>query len=153
MPNLWPGVVASKADDLYGKVDDVDDYFQGHPTRPLPWSSVHGRGTKTHRPYDRAKVKEALQQPPTLEDVDPRTLHGTQPSITRVATQHYMQGDHHETGETYADQGNVGNAHPVIYQRDDGVNLILSGHHRAAKALFKGHPLRARVVRGGMEPR
>jgi hypothetical protein len=137
---------------VYGQINHVDEYFQGHATRPTPWRE-QSRSTKL-QDYDHEAVKKVLREKPVLEDVDPRILKSSQPSITRAGVSHYLSdGDHAKTGRTFADHGNVGNAHPVVYVHDNGDHVLLSGHHRAAAALFEGRPLRARIVRGGRPPR
>lgn len=151
--NARPQLVGRHPKDLYGKVSDPDDYFHHHPTRPTPWKE-QGRST-TLQDYDHDKVKQMLQNPEhPLEDVDPRNLRSSQGSVTREGVKHYMSsGDHAKTGKTFADQGNPGNAHPVVYEHENGDRVLLSGHHRATAALFEGRPLRAKVVRGGRPPR
>lgn len=112
---------------------------------------------KDRHMYDQEAVNKHLSNPPELQDVDPRTLHSTQPAITRAGVRHYLSGEYEKSGTTYADQGNVGNRFPVVYRRsregtDVADDLLLSGHHRATAALIKGQPLRARVVEGGWGP-
>lgn len=95
-------------------------------------------------------VRKVLSTPPELHDVDPRNLRATQPSVTRAGVSHYLSSQQWEhTGQTFADQGNVGNRYPVVYRRArDGQDILLSGHHRAAAALMRGTPLRTRIVEG-----
>jgi hypothetical protein len=97
--------------------------------------------------YDKEKVVDAVRQhlwTPHLEQVDPRELHATQPAVTRAGVQHYMRPN----PRRYADTGQAGNVHPVVYKRDDGVNLLLSGTHRGHAALLQGRQLDAVVVEG-----
>ena len=148
--NARPNKFGKKPGELYGNVGHPDEYFQGASTRPVPWPQQDRR--KDLKDYDHEAVKKVLQAPPVLEDVDPRNLKASQGSIVRSALTHYTDqqpGD----DETFADKGNAGNRHPVVYEHDNGDQVILSGHHRAAKALFAGHPLRARIVRGGRPTR
>jgi hypothetical protein len=112
---------------------------------------------KGQHSYDEEAVHKVLRNPPELRDVDPRTLHSTQPAITRAGVKHYLSGEYEKSGTTFADQGNVGNRFPVVYRRsregtDQVDDILLSGHHRATAALIKGQPLRARVVEGGWGP-
>jgi len=77
--------------------------------------------------------------------------------VTRSGVEHYMQGDYERTGQTYADAHQAGNRFPVIYNRHNEAtgtteSLILSGHHRATKALLRGEQLRSIVVSGGYGP-
>jgi len=86
------------------------------------------------------------------EQIDPVHLHQTQSGILLPGVQHYVHHpDYWETGQTYADQGQVGNRVPIVYERtnpDHGhrERFILSGHHRAAAAVGMGTPLLAHVV-------
>ena len=128
--------------------NDLDTLFPDEaPATPLPMAHYNKR-----RGYDRGAVREALSRPvdqQELVDVDPRELSGSQSGVTRSGVKYYM-GDHYsKTGKTYADEYNPGNAHPVVYDRNDGSErILLSGHHRAVAALLKGTPLPARRVQG-----
>lgn len=127
---------------------DVDKLFpDGAPRTSIPLPEFNRR-----KGYDKAAVKSVLQSPPTEDqfvDVDPRTLTVSQGSVTREGVKHYLSGEYERTGTTFADQGNVGNRHPVVYERSDGSERIaLSGHHRAMAALIQGKPLRMRRVQG-----
>lgn len=127
---------------------DLDALFPDNaPTTTVPFPHFNKK-----RGYDRSKVREALASPASEKDlveVDPRTLRGSQPAITRGGVDYYMGRQYQETGRTFADQGNAGNRHPVVYDREDGSErILLAGHHRAAAALLKGEPLRTRRVQG-----
>lgn len=149
--NARPNKFGKSPEELYGNVDHPDEYFQGAPTRPTPWKQ-RNRSKHLHD-WDREAVTEALSKPPVLQEVDPRILKSSQPSITREALTHYM-GKSPGDDEPYADKEQAGNRHPVVFHDlTSGDHVILSGHHRAAKALFAGHPLRARVVAGRRTPR
>jgi ketosteroid isomerase-like protein len=117
------------------------------PTTSLPHDNYNQR-----RGYDQDAVKAALSRPPTKDeivDVDPRTVRVSQPKVTREGVQYYSGDDYENTGRTYADQGNVGNQHPVVYSRHDGSeDILLSGHHRMIASLIKGKALRARRISG-----
>lgn len=132
---------------LFGS-GDADELFHGAPDAGTPWPSEPKR--KGGR-YDQGKVRAMLMQGDRvqIEEVDPRFLHATQPRVTRAGVQHYLGGQYERTGRTFADQGDPGNRFPVVYERDDGKNLLLSGHHRGVSALLRGEGLRARRVRGG----
>ncbi len=131
----------------------VDALFRGNPTGSPPFPRAGRR--KDRQDYDREAVRRLLFKsgPPQLLEMDPRTLSCTQPGLQRAAAVYYLGNEHKCTGEPYADKSNVGNRHPVIYLREDGTNMILSGHHRAAAALLRGELLRARVVEGPWPPR
>lgn len=149
--NAKPNKFGKSPAELYGNVKDVDEYFQGAPSRPTPWKQ-QGQYKHLHS-WDKDAVSSALSKPPVLEDVDPRILRSTQASIIRPALKHYTDqapGD----DQTFADHDQAGNRHPVVFHDTDrDEHVLLSGHHRAAKALFAGHPLRARVIHGRRTPR
>jgi hypothetical protein len=135
------------AADLWG-ANDPDAIFDGHPVRMPPFPRAGRR--KDRYDYDRELVRRELSKvgEPQLEELDPRTLSRTQPGLQRAALKFYFGDEYRLTGEPYADKTNIGNRYPLIYKRDDGTNMILSGHHRATAALLKGKLLRARVVEG-----
>lgn len=137
--------IAASVSELYGS-NDPDKLFHGGSTAVTPWPKAGRR--KDRDDYDKTLVRNELSGPPHLEDVDPRILSATQGGLQRPALMHYMGLDHRQTSEPYADKGNAGNKYPFVYKREDGTNMILSGHHRATAALLKGEPLRARVVSG-----
>ena len=131
----------SRLDEFFGS-NNVDRLFGDSPVTAVPFPPA-GR-LKSKKDYDKDRVTAALSNPDyPLTKVDPRTLSATQPSITREGVNHYMHSD-----ELYADRHNIGNKQPVVYQRDDGTNLLLSGTHRATAALLKGQQFGARVVSG-----
>lgn len=136
--------------ELHGS-NDVGAIFGEHHDKALvPWPRAGRR--KDRADYDKDVVTRGLSQPAQVEDVDPRFLHVTQPHIVRAGVVHYMGDEYDRTGRTFADQGNVGNAFPVVYDRDDGYRLLLSGHHRATAALLKGRGLAARRFSGPWGP-
>lgn len=135
-----------KLERLYGNVS-VDQFFSGD-RHMVPFPQA-GRN-KIGLPYDPDVVHSAVhEEPPQLVDIDPRTLSATQPMVTRAGVRHYSGGDYDRTGETFADKDKPGNRYPVVYSRDDGTNILLSGHHRATAALLQGRPLRAINPSGG----
>lgn len=136
--------------EAYGS-GDTTRFFgsSGSAPSPTPWPRAARR--KSQRDYDPDVVRQALEGPQELSDVDPRHLHSTQPTITREGVDYYMGDEYERTGTTFADQGNAGNRFPVVYERE-GVNMLLSGHHRASAALLQGRPLSARKVVGPWGP-
>lgn len=126
-----------------------EELFGESPTTPAPWPRA-GR-QKRRADFDQGRVDAALRNP-VLSEVDPRNLHSTQPNITRQGVDYYMGTEYERTGSTFADQGQAGNRYPVVYSREDGQNLALSGHHRAAAALLRGENLRAIHVEGPWGP-
>lgn len=130
----------------YGS-NDPDTLFGPAPTAVAPWPKA-GR-LKKGTQFDHDAIARVLQAPPSLTEFDPRHLHATQGSITRPGVDYYMnQPDYEQMGRTYADQGNVGNRFPVVYEDVQGRYNILSGHHRATAALLRGTPFMARHVLG-----
>jgi len=115
-----------------------------------PWKMAGGRKNQTQ--YDQGLVKDALQNPDRYRvapmNLGDPNLRSTQHSVTRSGVQHYMSDDYRARGTLYADQGNAGNQKPMVYHRDDGQSLILSGHHRAAAGLLGDKPVDAIHVHG-----
>lgn len=138
----------SRAEDIYGK-RDINALFGDSPVTPTPWPAAGRRKDRLH--YDKDRVTKALSSPETqtVASFDPRHLRSTQPSVTRAGVSHYLSGE----TTPYADKDNAGNKRPVVYSRDDGQNIILSGHHRAAKALLQGKQFDAVQVSGPMGPK
>ena len=125
--------------------NDLESLFPDQaPTTAMPMDVAARR--KGGPGYDAARVKAALgQKDPHLDEVDPSTLTATQPGLTRAGVAHYLS---HGQFSAYSDEPSAGNTHPVVYNRDDGTNLLLSGHHRAAAALLAGTSLKALRVQG-----
>lgn len=137
---------------LYGQGEAALDRMAGNPAIPgiAPWARAMG-DKKNPSLYDRQVVREALAAPRServMGSFDPRQLHGSQSGITREGLDYYMSDQYANTGQTYADQGNAGNAQPVVYRKSDGRDVLLSGHHRAGAALAKGEPLNALRIEG-----
>lgn len=133
--------------ELYGSNSPDKMFGPSSPTTPTPWPSAPR--TKTGPAWDRNRVNEELRRPPTEEhmrDYDPRNLHASQPTIVRSHAEYYLGPQWANTGRTAADQGDVGNQYPFVYERRTGENVILAGHHRAAAALLQGRGIRARYV-------
>lgn len=139
---------------LFGRNDIEAMFPEGRPISAVPWERNSRR--KDRQDYDKGLVHAELSRPvggaSGLVDIDPRTLRATQPSVTRAGVEHYLGGQWEKTGETFADHSNVGNRYPFVYAREDGQNLLLSGHHRASAALLQGRPLRARRIEGPWGP-
>lgn len=139
----------SAVEHLYGQ-NDVEAMFpEGALIRPVPWQGASRR--KNQAPFDKDLVRHTLQTPIEgtrgLTDIDPRVLRASQPNVTRAGVAYYMSPQFEQTGRTFADQSHLGNQHPLVYSRE-GQEVLLSGHHRAAAALLKGQPLRARRISG-----
>lgn len=152
----YPGLM-SDADRLYGAKDIEALFPEGKEIASTPWAMAGRR--KDRRDYDQALVRDALASPARLTDIDPRILRSTQPNVTRGGVEYYMGDEYNRTGRTFADQGNVGNAFPVVYSRrnefrtaewqPEEEHLLLSGHHRATAALLQGRQFQARHIQGG----
>lgn len=124
---------------------DPESLFKGHVVTTAPWPRAGRLKSGAH--HDKELIRSTLSKPPVLEDVDPRALHSTQPNILREHVSYYMGKNYEQTGRTAADPHTVGNKYPTVYVRPNDQWDILSGHHRAAVALLRGEPLRARVIR------
>lgn len=126
--------------------------FGDGPLTSGPWQQAGRR--KDLRDFDSALVQAVVNAPEHhhMQDVDPRILRATQGSLIRPGLRHYLGDRYERTGETYADMHLAGNRRPIVYRREDGQHLILSGHHRAAAALLQGRPLQAVVVSGPWGP-
>jgi len=125
---------------------DREQYrYATSPTAPVPWDRA--ARSKEKPLYDAELVKHTVQKARNedIAEFDPRTLSANQPAITSSGVRHYLNN---ESG-LFADKGDVGNQIPFVYvKRDTGQGIILAGHHRAAAALLRGKPLRARGVIG-----
>lgn len=153
-PGLGEGHRAfSDAHRAFGSVPTGDNWSA---TMPLTHARRRLEGVdRPVIPVDNDRVTDALRQVVrgTLhpESVDPRLLMATQTGVTNRGMKYYMnpENDYERHGATFADRGNIGNRHPVIYQNDDiGARFLLSGHHRATAAILRGTPLHAVVVHG-----
>jgi hypothetical protein len=139
----------ARAYDAYGAKDPAH-LFGSSPMTPAPWPRASRR--KNQEDYDPEIVAAALRGPRELQPIDPRKLHATQPSITRQGVDYYLTDEYKETGRTFADQGNPGNRHPVVYDREDGQSMLLSGHHRGASALLSAEEFGGIRVAGPWGP-
>lgn len=136
---------------LHGTKDIEGVFPGGAPKATVPFPS--GRRSKSGPKYDRDAVTEELIREPRTVDIDPRILSAGQPHVTRAGVEHYLGEKFRETGETFADQHNVGNQFPfVVTKRSNSPNqpehehLIISGHHRATAALLRGEKLTTRWI-------
>ena len=115
-----------------------------------PWNSAGGQKDKL--PFDRGLVAAAITNPERHyvgpQDLGDIALRATQPSVTRAGVSHYMSDDYRLKGSLYSDHHQLGNQTPMIYHREDGISMLLSGHHRAVAALLGGHDLNAIHVHG-----
>ena len=115
-----------------------------------PWKSAGGQKDKL--PFDRGLVAAGITHPERHyvgpQDLGHLALRATQPSVTRAGVQHYMSDEYRTTGGLYRDAHQLGNQTPMVYHREDGVSLLLSGHHRATAALLADQPFNAIHVHG-----
>jgi hypothetical protein len=135
----------------------IDSLFSegGVGVTTVPFKSASRR--KDQPLYDREAVERTLAAPVQLERFDPRTLHATQPNVTREGVEYYLSGtetarSYRATGRTFADQDQPGNRHPVIYEQPNGQLVILSGHHRATAALVEGRAVEGVLVKPNVIP-
>jgi hypothetical protein len=135
--------------DTYG--EGIESVFPegsvGATTIPFPSASR----LKGEPAFDREAVNQALAGPVRLSNFDPRTLHASQPGVTREGVDYYLEetglNGFRATGRTFADQDQAGNRYPVVYRNPrSGQLVILSGHHRATAALVQARPLEAIYV-------
>lgn len=131
----------TRAEELFG-VGDPEALFRGHPSALTPWPPAGQR--KDRAAYRKDLVEDAVRNKQKTEPVDPRNLRSMQPNVTHAGVMHYWIHT-----ELYADQNQAGNQVPVVYERDDDTRLLLSGTHRAVKALLMGQDLEAILVKGG----
>lgn len=127
---------------------DIAQMFptESGPLRTAPFPRA--RRSRSRRDYEKSLVSAAIRAQRGVEDVDPRKLSATQPSVILPGVQHYMTGRYEVTGETYEPGLSIGNKTPLVYVRDGSEAMILAGHHRSTAALLHGEPVRAIVVRG-----
>jgi hypothetical protein len=128
---------------------DIERLFPGQiPKAGTPWPS--GGRRKGEPRWDQEAVTAELNREPRTVDIDPRILSAGQPHVTRAGVEHYMSGKFEETGQTFADQHNVGNQFPFVVTKPRSAggheHLIISGHHRATAALLQGRKLTTRWI-------
>lgn len=128
---------------------------EGALSTSVPWPQAGRTKARPRVDFTRAIPKELGQHPDVpLTELDPRSLHASQPGLGRAAVTHYMGNDYYETGRTFADPEQAGNRVPVVYRRPStrapgtSEDVIMSGHHRAAAALLRGEQFKARIVEG-----
>lgn len=135
---------------FWGKgVDALFPASSGFGVAAAPFPRAKRR--KDVKDYDPDVVGSAMKAG-ELQDIDPRTLHASQPSVTREGVAHYASG----STELFADQDRPTNQHPLVYKRDEGDgnvrNVLLTGHHRASAALANAELLKAIVAEGSWGP-
>ena len=122
---------------------DPEALFGGHAKQVAPWPKA-GATKSNPRGYDPDLVQRAILNPQQhMREMDPRSLHATQPWVTREGVSYYMGEEYNRTGRTFKDMSEAGNRFPVVYTDVQGRNRLLSGHHRATAALLKGEQFRA----------
>ena len=138
-----------KVHELYGS-NDIDAVTpHGAVPGSVPWPRAPRR--KNQRDVDPDVLRRAIEGPTELRDIDPRQIHATQPQVTRGGIEYYMSDEYERIGETFADRGNAGNRFPTVYSRE-GVNVLLSGHHRSTAALLQGRTFPGRWMEGPWGP-
>lgn len=146
-------------DRLWGS-NDLNKLFGGAPQTIVPFPRSNDMRHQRD-PYDPDLLRQSHlewrdmspeERTKSLKPVDPRELYARQQWVTRGHMEYYMNDEDKTSGQTSADRGNIGNQAPVIYKREDGQSVILSGTHRATRALLRGEPLMARVIEGPWGP-
>ena len=122
---------------------DLDLCFKGAAKTIVPWPSAGRRKGEPRTPV--ANVEHLLTAPPRLHEVDPRTLHASQPWVLRTHAGYYLTGEWELTGRTSADMHSSANRYPTFAERS-GQLVIITGHHRSLAALIRGQPVLARIV-------
>lgn len=130
----------------YYGAGDLEAVFNGAPKTTAPWRKPPR--LKNEPLYDQEMVNEAIKGPKTVTQVDPRYLYATQSEVTWEGAHRYMTDPE---AKPLAKDG-IGNEHVYVYERRNGDRLLLTGHHRALRALLKGEPLEAILVREGGHP-
>jgi hypothetical protein len=121
----------------------LEAVFAGSCAAPTPWPRAQ---RWKHRPTShRSLAAEILRQPAVLAEVDPRTVHASQPAVLRSHVAHYLTGEWERTGRTSADRHSLANQYPVVVDTAEGHRVVVAGHHRAVAALIQARPLLARV--------
>lgn len=131
---------------LFG-AEDPTRLFGASPSTTAPWPPAP-RWKSRPAVYDKTAMANMLMRPPQLQEFDPRNLHSSQRGVTLPGVTYYLGNEYERTGETYADKSDIGNKYPIVYRNRQGMNVVVSGHHRAAAALLQGRPLRARFLTG-----
>lgn len=134
----------SRSAQFFGAGSVEKMFPDGAPTTVSPFPQASP--SRTHRTFDPRLVDEALSNPEEhLRDVDPRTVHGSQPGLTRAGVAHYMENP----DTLYRDAHQAGNQHPVVFHDETkDREVLLSGHHRAGAALLRGEQFKAVRVSG-----
>jgi hypothetical protein len=149
-PQDIPGHVSSQFDRVNAQYGSGDlDSISKSSASAAPISFPTASRSKKEPLYDKSQVTAALSQPSSLKTIrptDPRQLHATQPGITRDGVEYYMGDEYNNTGATFADKGNPGNLRPVVYNKNNGQSLLLSGHHRAQAANLQGRQFDAQHI-------
>ncbi len=134
--------------DAWWGCGDLDAVFRGAAKVIVPWPTAGRRKGEARLPV--AEVQPLLAGPAQLHEVDPRTLHASQPWVLRSHASYYLTGEWELTGRTSADMHSWANRYPTFAERR-GQLVIVTGHHRSLAALVQGRPVLARVA--SAEPR
>ena len=139
--------------------NDIEAMFPEGAPRSRRCRGAPPGARRRNQDYDPDLVHKALTSPPQVQEIDPRNLRATQPMVTRPGVDYYLNDPtYKETGETFADKGNLGNQFPTVYRRptmadpSQTEDVLLTGHHRATADLLRGRPTRGRVVEGPWGP-
>lgn len=129
------------------------EFGQQTPTGMVHPNSVKRLRSGTQVPYDRDFIKNQ-SGPTTVGELDPRLLHGIQPGVHTQGVEYYLGDQYRRSGQTFEQTKGLAptesNRLPTVYRREDGMNVLLSGHHRAAAALSQDRGLLARIMEGPM---
>ncbi len=162
-PPIPSGVTGGWTAQKGAALDEAKVEWRAEYGTRTPHGSVHPNSVQrlksgTVRPYDAGFVNGPHgSRTAKLAEVDPRSLHGVQPGVGVRGVEYYLTDQYSKTGQTYEALGGtaptVANRYPTVMQREDGLNVVLSGHHRAAAALAQSKPLLARTFSGPVPDR
>lgn len=121
------------------------------PDGPVHPNALKRMKSGTLTPYDSDFVKSG-NYTPKVDEIDPRTLHGIQPGVHKQGVEYYLSDRYAKSGTTFEQTKGVApsdaNRMPTVYRREDGMNVLLSGHHRASAALAQDRGLLTRIIEG-----
>ena len=95
-------------------------------------------------------IDTVVASPDDVNEVDPRLLFATRPTLNRKRAEYYLSDAWETTGRTAADPLAAQNRTPIVITDALGRLVIVTGHHRALAALIRGRTLRC--LRGSFAP-
>lgn len=149
----WTTAKANAIDEA--KAEWRQEFGPRTPTGGVHPNSLKRKKSGTIVPYDRDFLRNQ-SGPAKVGELDPRMLHGIQPGVHTQGVEYYLGDQYRRSGQTFEQlKGNApteANRMPTVYRREDGMNVLLSGHHRAAAALSQDRGLLTRIIEGPVPP-